>query len=69
MSSQNHYTNLCKTLYFNLFCLIKLSRPDQRIVLVHVCVCVYRVQSIHFDGLLEIQYGHYAVEAIPVTQS
>jgi hypothetical protein len=40
MSSQNHYTNLCKTLYFSLFCLIKLSRPDQRIVLVHVCVCI-----------------------------
>ena len=40
MSSQNNYTNLCKTLYFNLFWLIKLSRADQHVVLLRVCVYI-----------------------------
>jgi len=66
MWSQNRYTNLCTTLCFNLSWLIKLSRPDQHVVLVRV-VCVYRIQSNHVDGLLETQYERYAVEAIPVT--
>ena len=34
MSSQNHYTNICKTLW-----LIKLRRPDD-VVLVRACVYI-----------------------------
>jgi hypothetical protein len=37
MSSQSQYTNLCKAC-FNLFLLIKVSRPDQHAVRAHVCV-------------------------------
>jgi len=40
MSSQNHYTNLCKTPCFSLFCLIKLSRADPHVVLLRVCVYI-----------------------------
>lgn len=64
MSSQSHYTNLCKTC-FNLFLLIKVSRPDQHAL--RARVSAYRIQSNKFDELPVIQYGHYAVESIPVT--
>jgi hypothetical protein len=64
MSSQSQHTNLCKTC-FNVFLLIKVSRPDQHTV--RARVSVYRIHSNKFDGLCEIQFRHYAVEAIPVT--